>query len=218
MPSNRCGWPESATNSRELDFVAPQVDWRSERPANWRFPHWRSWAAGWVHVVLCSAPQPAAAQTNRRDRMCRCADCPARTNHPDRRMPARARTNRRSRRSRRDCRMPHSEVRLVGRGSAAGRGSATIAKDRRPRMGNQDQTASRHRLVLVIKKGSRRGALVEAAVCVGGFGAADGKYTPARRRAARNPPAEFVARCIGGFRHRTRRATGRLRHSTRRRA
>jgi hypothetical protein len=47
-------------------------------------------------------------------------------------------------------------------------------------MGNQDQTASRHRLVLVIKKGSRSGAWLRRLSAWGGFGAvrASGRLRP----------------------------------------
>src|SRR6202035_2259187 len=76
---------------------------------------------------------------------------PGRTSHlEDRHLPHRRR--------------PHLAARLVGPRCAGSFGAATIAKDRWDRMGNWDRTASRHRLVLEMKKGSRWGALVGAAV------------------------------------------------------
>src|SRR5580704_10741688 len=67
----------------------------------------------------------------------------ARTNHPDRRRLARARTNRRFH--------PKAAV-WDGRRFAAAYGSAAIAKDRWDQMRFRDRMASAHRLVLVVKK------------------------------------------------------------------
>jgi hypothetical protein len=150
----RRGWPGPVPSRPRRDRSAPVGDWRR-----------RDWVAGLGPAVRCSVLRPVRARS----------DCRGRSSRWESRRPP-VRPPERMKRSESSSDLALGQVlrsaaRFVGRGGAARRGFATIAKDRWDRMGSWDRTALRHRLVLKMKKapggepwlGRRFGGSVSAA-------------------------------------------------------